>query len=182
MKTAGFTGLLIASLLIVSCNINPPDNTELNEYAPCCLNDPFNDVVGEGRMYIPNMITANFDGVNDVFYPLVSSGISKIEEFEIRSPGGQVLYSKATLKLNDPSDGWSAAISPTEVYRGLFLYSMKVVDQAGYGEIIQGAACSFACDAPANKIGNIGNCYFPSQHDGMGGLDTLLSSGETDCF
>ena len=174
-------GLFLALFILPSCDMDPSD-TELNHYAPCCTEGPFVGMVGAGKLYIPNMITTNFDGINDVFYPLVGPNIEKIENFEIRTAGGQLLFSRAFLTLNDPGQGWNAAVSSTEVYRGLFRYKMEVTDVNGVREILEGTACAFACDAAPDDIGDVNNCYYPVQHDGAGGLDPNLPNLETECF
>lgn len=181
MRIFTFTGLFLTLLLVHSCDIDPPD-TELNNYAPCCTDDPFVGTVGAGKLYIPNMITANFDGINDYFYPLVGPKIGKVENFEIRSAGGQLLFSRESLNLNEATHGWNAAISSTEVYRGLFRYRMEVSDIFDVKETLEGTACAFACDASPDKIGNVDNCFYPVQHDGEGGLDPDLPNFEEDCL
>ena len=171
---------LTVTSLLPACRPDPPES-KLNEYALCCLYGPVLADLGGGKVYIPNIITVNDDGNNEIFYPFASPGILKIENFEIRSPGGTLLYARDSIRLNEPADGWNGKVSFFEPYKGQFAYSMRVWDETGYAEIIQGSACAFLCDEP-EKIPDLENCFFPNQNNGMGGLDTLLSSGETDCF
>ncbi|MFZ2899468.1 MAG: hypothetical protein WA004_12640 [Saprospiraceae bacterium] len=165
--------------LVFFCFSCDPPESELNEYALCCEGGPLDSDVGAGHVYVPNMFTPNNDAENDIFYLQANGGIDLIKSFEIKSPGGTALFSRFDILPNDLTKGWDGKVSATETYRGLFYYKIEVRDTTGYLETVEGWACSYLCDDP-DKVGNPGNCFFPNQNNGMGGLDENIPSG--DCL
>lgn len=176
IRLFSFSLVLFCAFLIFSCD--EPDD-ELNDYALCCEEGPLDATAGAGHVYLPNMFTPNNDGVNDIFYLQADGGIDRIELFEIKSPGGSLLYTRSAILPNDLTKGWDGTVSPTETYKGRFLYKLEMRDTTGSIETIEGSACSYLCDDPG-KVGNPGNCFFPNQNNGMGGLDVNIPS--SDCL
>jgi hypothetical protein len=107
--------------LVFFCISCDTPESELNEYALCCEGGPLDADAGAGHVYVPNMFTPNADGANDIFFLLADDGIDLIKFFEIKSPGGTVLYSRVDILPNDLTKGWNGKLSITETYRGLFL-------------------------------------------------------------
>jgi CHU_C Type IX secretion signal domain len=183
------TLLLLSLLCTASCknddDSNEPDDPTVEEpsYEPCCGADPVTFTIGEGKVFVGNAITPNFDGINDVFVPMFNSHISKIEDITITDTEGETLHTLDAYDLINPIAGtWQMKINDSTFYKGLFHYSMTIFDDAGQSSIIEGSACSILCDSAAVIFQTKQGCFFPIQTDGDGGVDPSFPNLEEDCF
>ena len=177
MKTA-LLALFAGAFMVISCRENEP----VNVYENCCGTEPVLYTVGLGKIYIANLVTANNDGINDVFFPQATASILSFSDLEIRDNDEKLLLAKASLSPNDPSQVWDGSVDG-EPYRGRFFWRMTARDALGTTGTIEGTACVFRCDT--NEIDLLVDpaaCFFPSQYDGNGGYDPGLSTGEADCL
>lgn len=144
-------------ILLFSCN---KDNREA-----CCPDGPTSFQVGNGRVYVPNIVTDNSDGYNDVFFPLASTNIVSIEDFKI-VVGGKVLFEKEQMSANNPGEGWSPVRESN--FLGRFKYGFVAVSADGTKEAIIGTSCSYFYKPDSPPSLDCSNCRFGSQHDGQG--------------
>jgi hypothetical protein len=152
-------------------------------YEGCCGTEPVTFSSGEGKVYVPNVFTANFDGINDVFLPFYNSHISKIEGFSVSDLEGENLYSLAAFDLANPIEGaWDGQLSDGTYHKGPFSYKMTIIDDVGGSSVIEGKARSILCDSAAVIFQTKTGCLFPAQDNGEGGYDGSLPTFEEDCF
>jgi hypothetical protein len=179
MKNYQILFLLLSLLCAASCK----NDDDMNAYESCCGTDPVTFTLGAGKVFIANVITPNFDGINDIFVPSVNSHISKIEDLSIFGTGGELLFTLEVVDLTNPIAGsWQGNISNNLLYKGLFYYTMKIFDDTGQSLDIQGSACSIRCDSEAVIFQTKQGCFFPDQADGDGGADTSFPTYDEDCF
>jgi hypothetical protein len=161
-----------------------------NPYEGCCGTEPVVFSVGVGSVYIPNVVTPNNDGINDVFYPFINNRISMVENFTIQdATTDTIIFQKDSLILSDASleaeilpDGWDGKVAGGQPHKGLFKYSMKVFDLFGASLDIQGSACSVLCDSAAVILQGNPSCFYPVQQNETGGVDASLPNFEEKCF
>ena len=174
---------LLTAVILFACKPNDDERGPQEDiYAGCC-SGPLEYEVGAARVFVPNLFTANADGRNDRFAPLVNGNTRRIDNFQIRNRDGELLYEAATLDLNVHSSSWDGRSPGGELYSGRFTFSMDVVDENGVSARIEGAACLVLCDTPV-IINNLEDCFFSLQHDGEGGVDGNLPAeeDESSCF
>lgn len=161
-----------------------------NPYEGCCGTKPVVFAVGAGSVYIPNVVTPNDDGINDVFYPFINNRISLVENFIIQDAAtDNVIFQKDTLILSAASleaeilpEGWDGKEAGGQPHKGSFKYSMKVYDLFGVSLDIQGSACSVLCDSSAMILQGNPSCFYPVQQNETGGVDASLPNFEQKCF
>jgi hypothetical protein len=173
--------------LLLAASCGDDDNMKTMEeepsYESCCGTEPVTFSSGQGKVYVPNVFTANFDGINDVFLPFYNSHISKIEGFVVSNTDGENLYSLAAFDLANPIQGaWTGQLSDGTYHKGPFSYKMTIFNNAGGSSVIQGKACSILCDSAAVIFQTKGGCLYPVQDNGEGGYDETLPTFEKDCF
>ena len=165
--------------LFMSCG-NDDDNKG-SALEGCCTNDYQLVDMNPGKIYVPNIFTPDNNGVNDIFFPRSDDGIQLIESFEIRSLGGTLIYSANSILPNGTEFGWDGTLSDGTLIRGLFNYEISIRNNDGDRMEINGMICSFPCDRDDRyepKPESLESCAFPSQHDGNGGFDQFIFSGE----
>lgn len=177
--------LAIVALWVVACNPtkDPEPNTPQDPYESCCGVEPVEFVHGAGKIYVPNVITVNADGINDIFYPFVNDAVNKVENFVITDADGAVLYQQAVLNLsNQPSTAWTGYKSDNTLYKGLFHYKMSVTNNAGLSKTLEGSACCVTCDSAAVVFKTKTGCYYPIQFDDLSGFNPAAPNFEGACF
>ncbi|MBK8562159.1 MAG: hypothetical protein IPN76_02130 [Saprospiraceae bacterium] len=92
--------LLIAVLTILAISCDKDDRDA------CCPKGPDSFEVGNGRVYVPNIFTPNFDGINDVFFLYGDSNIVEFKDFRITSgKTGALLFAADSFQPNNPGVG-----------------------------------------------------------------------------
>ena len=180
-----FLSSLFITLIIVSCHPkeDPGSVSPKDLYESCCGAEPVEFVHGNGKIYIPNVFTANADGKNDVFYPFVTTGITKVENLVISDGDGTVLYEKTLLDLVNPAaSGWFGLKPDGTYYKGLFKYKMSFVNDAGQSRAIEGSACCIVCDSAAVVFKGKAGCFYPIQYDELSGFNASAPNHEMNCF
>ena len=99
--------------------------TITNEFG-CTAEDTYMIEIGKRRnIYVPNIFTPNFDGVNDIFYIQGGIDVVSISELIIYDRWGNMVYYKPDVGKNVQSDGWNGRfngnLSPSGVYSYYFL-------------------------------------------------------------
>jgi gliding motility-associated-like protein len=98
-----------------------------NEYA-CTYNDTVTvNTFSEGRLYIPNAITPNGDGRNDILYVIGNRDVSRVREFTVFDRFGQIVFQARDTPPNDPRYGWNAMRKGVPVASATFAYTARVV-------------------------------------------------------
>lgn len=81
------------------------------------------------QLNVANAFTPNQDGKNDYFY-ISGFGIDKVLNFVIYNRWGKVMYQRAGISPNNPSDGWDGTANgqpqPTETY--IYMANIQTVE------------------------------------------------------
>jgi gliding motility-associated-like protein len=73
-------------------------------------------------IYIPNVISANFDDVNDRVTVYGNHAATDVELFQIYDRWGGLIWEGRNFHLNDPSLGWDGTSKGKPVTPGVFAY------------------------------------------------------------
>jgi len=90
------------------------------------------------RIYIPNVITPNGDGINDVFYIQADRNIKKIRKMTIFNRWGAVQYSASDFPPNDEKYGWNGKFKSKSNDPAVFVYWAELEYADGFIELIKG--------------------------------------------
>ncbi|NRA47752.1 MAG: gliding motility-associated C-terminal domain-containing protein [Phaeodactylibacter sp.] len=179
--------LLLLTLIALSlaCQKEEPEmETATASYEGCCDSSPVSFTVGVGRVFIPNIFTPNWDGLNDIFGPLTDGGIEQIILLETYDLAGNKMHQAANFTPNDlgNNNGWNALLPDTSMYEGKFSFRIDVVDLNGVQGTIEGHACAVPCAQPVNIDPSF--YAFSIQHDSLGGFEPSFSNEEISesCF
>jgi gliding motility-associated-like protein len=78
-------------------------------------------------IYIPNVISANDDLVNDRITVYGNHAATGVRQFQIYDRWGGLMWERNNFELNDPSLGWDGTVNGKPVNAGVFSY-VAVVD------------------------------------------------------
>lgn len=165
---------ILMILSVLSCGKG--ELTREVRYRSCC---EFNDRELNflpGKVYTANIITPNGDGVNDILFVQADDEVEEIEEFKVFDRDGDLIFERYNIPPNDLTFGWSPPMPDEGV--GIHQYYIKVrnADQEVFDSFR--SVCVFRCeDLDVFIPGD--NCGFPLQHNGEGGFDPNLPTGET---
>ena len=85
------------------------------------------------RVFIPDAFSPNNDGVNDLFIAYGANCAKQIKNMAIFSRGGQMIFSKQNLPLNNPNNGWDGTFNNKSLPSDVYIYLMEI--EFGDGEI-----------------------------------------------
>jgi gliding motility-associated-like protein len=77
-------------------------------------------------IYIPNVISANQDGINDRLTVYGNKAATGVEVFQIFDRWGGLMWEGRNFDLNDPSLGWDGTYNGKPVNPGVFAYVARV--------------------------------------------------------
>jgi hypothetical protein len=162
-----------------------------NPYEGCCGLEPVVFTVGVGSVYVPNVITPNDDGFNDIFCPFPNEKIAAVTGFQILGAASlEVIYQSQDFTITYPSNEievqrsyWDCKTIDGQPHKGPFKYRMTVQDVTGVITVIEGMACSVVCDTDAMMLKDNPNCHYSSQRTiDSGNFDGSFPSDEKNCF
>ena len=88
--------LFLASIqLLAACSEKDPDSV----LKGCCSNQPIDEDVGNGHIYVANIFTPNGDGHND-YMSISTKSIDLIVEVEVRNKQGEKVFESTTVQIN----------------------------------------------------------------------------------
>ena len=73
-------------------------------------------------IYIPNVISANFDGTNDRLTVYGNKAATDVKSFQIFDRWGGLLWERTNFDLNDPMLGWDGTSDGKPVNPGVYTY------------------------------------------------------------
>lgn len=183
--------------IVAACSQNDVNPIiESKEYEPCCgTSKPIVHKYDVFFVSNPNVFTPNSDGINDLFYPQLSSEKIYINGFFIKTMTDSVIFFRPYVDYANPfGAGWNGQIEPNQFnpdikireYAGQFKYSYQVIYPAtenlpGASYDIEGTACLIRCGEKAQVFQTKEGCFFPVQFSN-GNFDSKISNKETDCF
>jgi CHU_C Type IX secretion signal domain len=148
----------------------------------CCDTPAINGTIGNGHLYVANIITSNGDGINDLLWPNSDDNIIEIISFQIRDSEGNVVHEAMNEAPNGGSNGWDGRVNGQWING---VYDVRVQARSLDGTIgtLDGKVCNFRCIDPetTEPISSDG-CQFPTQvNDGH--YDSSIPTSEpTGCF
>lgn len=117
-------------------NLNPTSTTTYqvlvtNENG-CTATDEFQVIVVKDRpYYAPNVFSPDGSGTNDGFTIFGGPGLEEIEQLQIFSRWGELVFETANILPNQASLGWDGKFNGEDVNPGIFVYvaQLRFVDQ-----------------------------------------------------
>jgi gliding motility-associated-like protein len=85
------------------------------------------------QIYIPNSFSPNNDGANDMFTAYGASCAKQIKQMSIFSRGGEMIFTKQNIPLNNPSNGWDGTFQNKALPNDVYIYVMEI--ELGGGEM-----------------------------------------------
>jgi gliding motility-associated-like protein len=83
-------------------------------------------------VYVPNSFTPNNDGANDVFLPIITSGVVESQyQLLIFNRWGEVIF-----QTNDVFEGWDGTFNGTIVQDGVYIWQMEYLSKVS-SEIVR---------------------------------------------
>ncbi len=87
----------------------------------CSAVDSFFIQVEKNRdFFAPNVFSPNGDGVNDYFRPFFGENVERIENFQVFSRWGSIIFEQREMTGDIPQAGWNGRLNgelvPSEVY------------------------------------------------------------------
>ena len=98
-----------------------------NEFGCSARDTLFIKVDKTRKVYFPNIISANNDGVNDVFMVYGSiPNVQRIQSLEIYDRWGAMIYEASDLVPGDESSGWNPNAKGNDFEPGVYVYVAEV--------------------------------------------------------
>lgn len=152
--------IVLITLQICSCG----DEEQKFSYTDCCAMDIYEYSLDEATIYMPNLFSPNFDGINDIFLPFCNEKVISITDFTINVLGsGKLLYSQKFMLPNDNDKAWNGLLSNGNQFKGKFTYSFTATTAAASKMVIHGEACAILCEEDSKSLHFNSNCHFPDQ-------------------
>lgn len=77
-------------------------------------------------VFVPNVVSANADGFNDIFFIQGSDKVELITDFEIYDRWGSLLYQNTGFLPNEEQNGWDGICNGKVVGSGVYVYKFDV--------------------------------------------------------
>lgn len=167
--------LPLISLTIFSCK-SKDDNLNLPTFEGCCENRAItNESVGNGKIYIPNaiLVGSNFG----TFTVLADNNISEVILLEVKDINNNILFKKENFRPNGVDAGWDGENINNE-NRGICSFKVTVRSSDNVERTINGFVCAIYCENNEIIDYDFTRCQFSYQHDGNGGFNPNVGSGE----
>ena len=169
--------ILVCTTLITSCDDKDPESA----LKGCCDNQPINEDVGTGHVYISNIFTPNGDGINDRM-AISTELINTIVEVEVRNKEGEKVFESTTVEINNSGTTWDGKVDGV-VKEGVYTFSVSVLAADGTSRTLTGSICNYPCDGEGNLESiTTDNCAFPVQVDNGHHVPGIASGESLDCF
>jgi hypothetical protein len=121
---------------------------------------------------IPNVFTPDSVYYEDHIFLMCGIYVVKVVTAKYTSESGETLFENGNFQVYDTGPAWHGQKPNGEYYYGSFDYEITLEFWNGTLKTYTGRACSFKCGAEGFPTEKLPNCFFPSQNDGFGGIDT----------
>ena len=125
-------------------------NTQLileatNEFGCIALDSVFVSVDTSRKVFFPNIISANNDGINDSFTVYGSEPqIQIVRSMQIFDRWGALVFNESNLPVNDEAAGWNPSRSSNDYEVGVFVFVAEL-------EFLDGAIRQYSGTFTLNK-------------------------------
>lgn len=96
------------------------------------------DITKREIVFVPNSFSPNGDGVNDLLTVFATSGIEKIDKFQIFDRWGALVFTMENFSPNDGNRGWDGNHRSKFAGVNVFVYSVEYTNIAGHKKIVKG--------------------------------------------
>ena len=106
-----------------------------------CVSETFTTVLVDSdvSIYIPNVFSPNFDGVNDFFMIFAEEpGIKQVKSFSVFNRWGANIYSATNFQPNDSSTSWDGTFKGKIMNPDVFVWFAEIERLDGVVEFLQG--------------------------------------------
>ncbi len=151
-----------------------------NIYEGCCDTEPLLLDTNNLKLFVPNAITPNADGLNDEFSiysnrPITINRLMVAEQSEI------LAINRSNIKVFGETNLWKPINASGLPIHGLFNYSFKFAAQNGDTLTFSGQFCSINCEAEETEIIEFSQCILQSITSAKGEIDSTALILENDC-
>lgn len=80
----------------------------------------------EGKVYIPNIFSPDFNGYNDYFIPKFNESIERINKMIIYNRWGGIVYQKSDFYPFTENEGWDGRQHGKQSAEGVYLYYIEI--------------------------------------------------------
>ena len=95
-------------------------------------------VENKKRIFIPNAFSPDGDGINDIFMIYAGKGVEEVEQFQIFTRWGEMVFQKNNFQPNDPFFGWDGYFKGRIMNPAVFVFFAKIKYINGQSEIVKG--------------------------------------------
>lgn len=90
------------------------------------------------NVFIPNVISPNYDGVNDNFTVYTDEDVALIKSMKVFNRWGGQVFSRDNFSPNDPELGWNGTFRGREMNPGVFVYLIELLLKDGEVKLYKG--------------------------------------------
>ena len=176
-----FVILLSSSFLLWQSGCSEDVFNGPNMYTGCCETSPLQmDTLGL-KLFVPNAITPNNDGINDDF-SIYSSLPITIDRLMVAEQNEILAINRSKIAVSGQTRIWSPINASGLPIHGLFNYQLELAQPDGDTLILKGQFCSIDCEEQDTKIIEFMECIFQSVANEAGEIDTTALILENDCM
>jgi gliding motility-associated-like protein len=83
------------------------------------------------NVFLGNVFSPNFDGVNDVFYIQSNNEVVNVIAFQIYDRWGNLVFEDFNFPPNDPDHGWDGMVKGEIMNPAVFTYTADILTTSG---------------------------------------------------
>ena len=151
-----------------------------NIYEGCCGTEPLLLDTNNLKLFVPNAITPNADGLNDEF-SIYSNRPITIDRLMVAEQSEILAINRSNIRVFGETNLWKPINASGIPIHGLFNYSFKFTAQNGDTLNFSGQFCSIDCEAEETEIVEFSQCILQSITSAKGEIDTSALIQENDC-
>ena len=179
---------LLSGFLLIGCKDDkenpveptPPLTPEELFYTNCGKIPPVLGCINAASYFVPNGITANNDGVNDIFMVWTNyDAFEEVSSFKVFNEVGDMMYEASNFPPNSTQYGWDGKQADGSLEDGIFNYIITLKTIAGESISLEGSVC-VRTSYPLQCVEHEEHIAWGTQHTGTGSFHTALPSYE-DC-
>jgi gliding motility-associated-like protein len=113
--------------------------TALVESGPCSASAQIQLLVRKVRtVFIPNIFSPNFDGINDVFYIQTGPQVREVRQFLVFDRWGEPVFQARNFPPNATAFGWDGTNKGKRAHAGVYAWFAEIEYLDGHVETLKG--------------------------------------------